>query len=179
MGFFTPGNKWIENPYAIPGAENMEAWGRQVGLGKAGKSAKGIIKQMSSGNYGGLAGTILSPIHDQYAAQLREAMRANTMGGNAFVQGSQPALMANIEQETRRKMAEGEGLAYGQAIPNLYGQATGTLQNAINSKNQTQLSAYEAALRARMGAGHHQQTPSTLGTIGNAVNTIGGIFAAI
>jgi hypothetical protein len=161
MGFFSGGVDFHTNPFILPAISGLEQFGAGVGLGKAGKTAKHMLNQMESGDYGGTAGTFLSPIHDRFAADTREAIRSNSMGGNAFVQGSQPALMANIEQDTRRKMAEGEGLAYGQAIPQLYSQAASTFQNALNTKEQMQLAAQEAALRARLGASQAVNTPST------------------
>lgn len=172
MAFFEQGRKWVQNPLAQAGIDALDQFGQSQELGMAGKTAKGLLKQMSGGNYGGLAGSMLSPIHDRYAANLREAMRGNSMGGNAFAQGAQPGLMSGIEMDTRRGMAQDEGLAYGAAIPQLYGQAAGVFQNAQNSRRQAELEALNSSMRARLGAGQFQQTPSawdkTLGFVNGA-----------
>lgn len=176
MGFFSSEPKWSQNPYALPAIQGLENYAANVGLGQAGKSARNIIKQMNTGDYSGLAGSMLSPIHDQYATAAREAIRNNSMGGNALMQGWQPALMANIEQESRRKMAEGEGLAYGQAIPQLWGQATQTLQAAKNARMQTELQAREAALRGRIAGSQFYQNPSiwqNIMSVGQGIGMLG------
>jgi hypothetical protein len=165
MGFFSNAPSWSQNPFAQPAIGGLENFANNVSLGQAGRSAKGIIKQMKSGDYTNLAGTMLSPIHDSYATNLREAIRGNSMGANAFMQGWQPGLMAANEQTTRAKMAQDEGLAYGQAIPQLYNQATSTYQNAYNARNQNELQAREAALRGRIAGSQMYQTPSTWSNI--------------
>jgi hypothetical protein len=179
MGFFEGDYKWQTNPYAAPGIGAIEDWGKSVGLGKAGKAAKGIINQISSGNYGGLAGSILSPISNRYATQMREAIRANSMGGNAFAQGAQPALMAAIEQDTRRKMAESEGLAYAEAIPQLFSSASNVYQNANNARDSSQLSALEAAIRARLGASQMTQGMSGMQKFGNILGMAQNVASLI
>lgn len=180
MGFFDPGKTRFDiNPFIQPAISGLEDFAGGIGLGKAGKTAKHMLGQMESGDFGGTAGTFLSPIHDRFAADTREALRANSMGGNVFVQGSQPALMANIEQDTRRKMAEGEGMAYGQAIPQLYNQASGVFQNALNSREQMELAAREAALRGRLGASQAVGTPSTWQNIMGVGQGVGQLAALI
>lgn len=179
MGFFNADPKWTTNPFAKPGIDNIENWGKNQHIGIAGRTGRQILKQMSGGDYGGLAGTLLSPIHDQYASEMREAIRSNSMGANAFTQGSQPALMANIEQESRRRMAEGEGMAYGQAIPALYGQAAGVFQNAKNARDQNQFNALDAGLRGRIASSQFYQNPSTLSKIGQFANVAGSIASLI
>lgn len=179
--------QWQANPNAAGSAGGggylgLEDWGANVGLGKAGKSAKNIINQMASGDYGNLAGSLLSPIHDRYATQQRELTRNNQMGANAIYQGSQPALMAGLEDETRRQMAEGEGMAYGQAIPQLYGQATNTYQGALNQQQGSQLAAQEAALRARLGSGQYTTQPGwfdRVGQVAGLASQIGGMAMGI
>ena len=172
MGFFTGDIKYYTNPLAQQGITGLEDFANTVNLGAAGKFAKNTLKDMNSGDYSGVAGTMLSPIHDRYATNLREAIRAGGMGGNAFALGSQPALMASIEQEQRRKMAEGEGLAYGQAVPELYQTMANTYQNALNNKQQTKLASLEAALRGRLGAVTPQQTKSAWENITGVANQV-------
>jgi len=187
MGHAFSHQQWNQNPNAAGSAGGggylgLENYAQNVGLGKAGKTAKGILNQMSSGDYGNLAGTILSPIHDRYATQLRELTRNNQMGANAMYQGTQPALMAGLEDETRRQMAEGEGLAYGQAIPQLYGQASGTYQGALNQQENQQLGALDAATRARLGSGQYNTQPGWFDRVGQVAGTaaqIGGMAMGI
>lgn len=179
MGFFSGNTSWSINPNAAPGIKGLEDFASHIGLGQAGKSARNVIKQMNSGDYSGLAGSMLAPIHDQYATNLREAVRSNSMGANAFTQGWQPGLMAAQEQDTRRKMAEGEGLAYGQAIPQLWGQATQTLQAAKNARMQTELAARQAALQGRIAGSQAQRNPSIWENIRSLAQGAGEIGALI
>src|SRR4026207_689450 len=98
MGFFQSDPKFMNNPNAAgaPGQGGylgLEDWGRGLGIGKAGKFNLGLMKDMRSGAYSGVAGGLLSPIHDRFATAGREAERNATMGGNAMYRGTQPALM--------------------------------------------------------------------------------------
>lgn len=183
MSIFDPHSHWAINPLVNNGGASsisgLEDYAAHTNLGKAGKFSKQIMGQMMGGDFSNLAGTLLSPIHDQYATQMREALRGNSMGGNAFAQGSQPALMANIEQDTRRKMAEGEGMAYGQAIPQLWNQASSTYQNALNNRNQTQLQALQTAMQARQNGAQFYQTPSTFSNIMSSASGLGSILGMI
>src|ERR1041384_4364324 len=99
MGFFTGSTKYTPNPYAAPIIKSLTDY--DPGIGVAGKSGKQIIKQMMGGDYSGLAGGLLSPIHDRSAANTREMLRNNMMGANAFMQGWQPGLMAAPKQDRR------------------------------------------------------------------------------
>lgn len=159
----------------MTGVTNLENYGQNIGLGKAGKADKSIINQMVGGDYGGLAGSLLSPIHDQYATQGREQERNAMMSGNALIAGSQPALMAGLQNESRAKMAEGEGLAYGQAIPQLFGQAQQGYQNALNSQTGAQMSALQSALQGRLGANQYITQPGWMDRIGQVAGIAGQI----
>lgn len=175
MGFFQSDDKWIPNPNAMGapgqgGILGLEDMGNNFTLGHAGKAAwKGILKPMMAGDYSALAGGLLSPIHDRYAANLRESERNALSGGNALYAGTQPALMQALQDEQRRKMAEGEGLAYGQAIPSLWESAAHTYQGALDSKRQEQLQAYQSALQGRLNSGHFMPQKSILDKIGQVV----------
>lgn len=151
----------------------LEDWVRNLGLGRAGESAKDVLRQMDKGNYQGLAGTLLSPIHDRFATNLREGERNAMMGANAMYAGTQPALMAGLQDTMRNKMAEGEGLAYGQAIPALWSSAGGMFQNALNSLEGNQLAGLEGATKAR--AGQLVNEPGWFDRVGQVAGTVGQI----
>jgi len=175
MPFFSPGYKMPQWDKIYPGIQGLEDFTQTIGLGP-GKFGKKLTKQLWGGDYSGIAGTLLSPIQDQFRTNTREALRANMMGGNALFQGSQPALMSAIEQDTRRKMAEAQGLALGQAIPQLWSSATETWQRGLDSARNAEIAAREAALRGRIAASQPIQTPSTWDKI---TGVIGGLGAMI
>jgi len=151
----------------------LEDWVRNLGLGRAGVSAKEVLQAMNKGNYQGLAGTLLSPIHDRFATNLREGERNAMLGANALYAGTQPALMAGLQNTLRNQMAEGEGLAYGQAIPALWSTAGGMFQNALNALEGNQLAGLEGATRAR--AGQLTNEPGWFDRLGQVAGTAGQI----
>ena len=163
------------NKPAMEGVTNLENYGQNIGLGKAGKADKQIIASMMGGDYSGLAGNLLSPIHDQYATEGREQERNALMGGNALAFGNQPALMAGLQNESRAKMAEGEGLAYGQAIPALFGQAQQGYQNALNAQTGSQMQALQGGLQGRLGANQYVTQPGWMDRLGQTVGIAGQI----
>lgn len=151
------------------------------GLGKAGKIAKQGLAGFASGNYdNGVFGSMLNPIRDQYATSQREMDREATMGGNALGgAGTSKPLMDALELNARNTNTQNEGLALGQAVPALYGQLSGTFQNALNAKNQGNLQAREAGTAAQ-GQYYGQrygvaQQPGILGTLaGLGTSAFGG-----
>lgn len=163
------------NAPAMQGVTNLENYGQNIGLGKAGKYDKAIMGQMMGGDYSGIAGSLLSPIHDQYATQGREQERNAMMGANSFLAGSQPALMAGLQNESRAKMAEGEGLAYGQAIPQLFGQAQQGYQNALNAQTGSQMQALQGGLQGRLGANQYITQPGWMDRVGQVAGIAGQI----
>ena len=175
MGGAFSSRKLETNQPAMQGVSNIENYGQNVGLGAAGRSAKGILKQMTGGNYSKLAGTLLSPIHDRYAANAREMERKSLMGGNAFARGTQPALMASIQNDAMKQMAEGEGLAYGQAIPALWGQASDQFQNALNARRGLEMGSLQSGLQGRLAANQYITKPGWLDRVGQVAGMVGGI----
>lgn len=162
----------------MQGVTNLENYGQGIGLGKAGKYDKSIMNQMMGGDYSGIAGSLLSPIHDQYATAKREGDRNAMMGGNAMYAGTQPAMMAGLGMENARKMAEGEGLAYGQAVPQLWGQASQGYQNALNAQTGAQMQALQGGLQGRLGANQYITQPGWMDRVGQIAGIAGQIGGA-
>lgn len=188
MGIFQSDPKWMQNPNAAgaPGQGGylgLEDFADNVNLGHAGKAAwKKIMSPMLAGDYSGLVGGLLSPIHDRYATNLRESERNALSGGNAMYAGTQPALMQALQDQQRKSMAEGEGLAYGQAIPSLWESAAHTYQGALDSKRQEQLQAYQSALQGRLNSGQFVPQKSLMDKIGQVVgiaSQVGGMAMGI
>lgn len=166
------------NHPAMTGVTNLENYGQNIGLGKAGKMDRQLLSQMASGDYSGIAGDQLAPIHDQYATQGREQERNAMLGGNAFLGGSQPALMASLQNDVRKQMSEGEGLAYGQAIPQLWSQASQGYQNALNAQTGAQMQALQGALQGRLGANQYITQPGWMDRVGQVAGIAGQIGGA-
>lgn len=175
MGSVFSKRKLEVNQPGMQGVSNLENFAAHQSLGKAGKQAKGLMREMGSGDYSGIAGSMLAPIHDQYAAQGREQERNALMGANAMYAGSQPALMAGLQNESRAKMAEGEGLAYGQAIPQLWSQAGSQYQNALNSARSGELSALQSAMQGRLGSNQFITQPGWLDRVSQVAGVAGQI----
>ena len=175
MGGAFSSRKMETNQPGMVGVGNLESFAQNQGLGRAGKLDKKMMNQMFSGDYGGLAGGLLSPIHDRYAANQREMERKSMMGGNAFARGTQPALMARLQNESMRQMAEGEGLALSQAIPGLWGQAQGGYQNALNAQRGGELSALQSAMQGRLASNQYVTKPGWLDRVGQVAGMVGGV----
>lgn len=179
MGFFSSEPEYRFNPFVMPGVEGLEDFAGNMGMGTAGNLSKKMLKQMFKGNYSGLIGGLLDPIRTRSATNLREALRAGSMGANALTYGWQPALMRGMEDTTRAKFAEQEGLALGEAIPQLFGNLMGGYQSALNSKRGSQLGALEAALRGRIGGSQSYMEPSTWDKIvgfGQGLGSLAGLI---
>jgi hypothetical protein len=183
MSFFGPSTSWKETPGLGQFLGGMTDYANQLGGADFGqRQAKGLLKQMGSGNYDNVMGSYLSPIRDSYAVSQREGDRANMMGANALYQGSQPGLMAAIGQEGRLKNQEGLGLAMSSAVPQLYGQA----QGAFNAGRQRQLG--EEGIRSGLLTGAMQgniaghqlvQGPSIFGSIMQGLGQAGGLASGL
>ena len=156
-----------------------------LGYGRDVKQSKQLLKQMGEGNYDNLLGTYLSPLKDQFNTNMRENERAMSMGGNAFMQGAQPGLMAALGNESRLKSQEQLGMQLSAAVPQLYGQAASTYRAGRNATDAHRLAALQAAAQTKIGGNQFYQTPSTfsstvmplIGAAGGMMTGLGGLGA--
>ena len=122
------------------------------GLGQAGKIARKGLMGFAAGNYdSGVFGSMLNPIRDQFATSQREMDRNAAMGGNAFMVGSQPGLMAGLQNDARLANTQNMGLALGQAVPGLYSALSNQYQSAKNAADQGAIGSMSAAMNNRLG----------------------------
>lgn len=175
---FSSSKTWVNKP-GMEGAGRLTDFADSQGLGKAGKSAKHVLGQMDSGDYSGLAGTLLDPVRQTFAKRGQEMNRNALMGGNRFYAGTQPALMRGIENAAQLENNQNEGLAMGQAIPALWGQAGGQFQNALNSQRQAQLGGLSAAANALIASNQRYQQPGWLGELTDAFGSVAGGAAKV
>lgn len=168
-----------ENPNARAGYQALEGFAGSQGLGIAGRQAKRMLRE---GDYS----MFLNPIKDSYATSQREGEREATMGGNAFQQGAQPALMAGLQSEARLRNQEGLGMALSSAMPQAFQTLSGVFQNAKNEKDQTSLSALQGAMQGRLGSGQFVNQPGfwdrftqVLGAAGGMASGLGSMGAKI
>jgi hypothetical protein len=150
MGFFSSSPRWVSNP-ASQGLQNeFRDWTAGQGLGRAGQQAKGFLKHFANGNYDSdpTIGVYLAPLRDQYSTMQRESNRAFGMGGLGMASGSQPALMARLKMLNEQQIAEQQGQAYANYLPQLYSQQAGIFQNAQNSRRQAELAGMSGAMQA-------------------------------
>lgn len=189
MGVFTRGTKLVpgvsEDIARLYGIAD-EAGGADVGLGAAGKSAKGLIKRLGQNRYDTdpMIRAYLAPITDARAVARRENERAAGMGANALFAGQQPVLNRRLTDLANARTDEGTAQAISQMIPALYGQAAdvyttarGQRISAEQSNLARELAAIEAAIRARLGG--TRETPSGFETAGRVAQFAGGIAGLI
>ncbi len=168
MGGAFSSQKFKINPTGMEGVKNLENFASTPGV--AGSTAEDILGQMSSGDYSKLAGTLLSPISDSFATAGRERERHALMGGNAFYQGTQPAMMSRLGDVANLENAQNKGLAIGAAIPGVFNAAGNMAQAAHN----TQLGGLQAAMSGRVASSPLVQQPGWLGQVAGALGGIAG-----
>lgn len=101
--------------------------------------------------------------------------RDMTMGGNALVSGSQPALMASLENESRLKSQETEGLALSKAVPGLLSTLHSGLMEGVNSRRQAQLGGLQLGMQGRLGSGQYVYKPGWLSQVGQFASGFGSL----
>jgi len=184
MGGAFSKTSWMQNPNAAgaPGGGGylgLESWGADQGLGWAGKANKQLGREMQSGDYTGIAQSQLNPIIAMGEAARRGMEREAQLGGNALWAGDQPALRMAIGNEARRRLAEGTQMQLGNAIPQLWGQATQGYQGALNASRQAQLGALQSGLQGRLQSGQYQTKPGWLTNMMGVMGGLGGMMAGI
>ena len=185
MGLFSSSTKFNEIPGIQPYLDNLLGFGDKFNLGEndfGTRQSRKFLKQLGSGDYSGLMGTILNPIHNAAETSRREGERGMQMGANAMYQGTQPALMAGLSEETRLRSQEQEGLAMSSAIPQLYGQvqsAYGAGRGRSLQGAGLDLQSLIAALQGKIGANQASTSPSLFSQFSGAAAGLAPLLAGL
>lgn len=186
MGFlFNPRANFKEVPGINQYLSPVSGFGDQFDLGRADfgqRQAKQIMKGIGEGDYSGIIGTYLNPITDAAKTSEREMERNMSMGANAMYAGTQPALMAGLQQEAKLRGQEQLGMQYAAAIPQLYGQAQqayGAGRGRQIAEMGLDLQSLIAALEGKISANKLVTGPSVLSQLAQAAAGAGTLAAGL
>lgn len=148
MGFFGSSFDYrvVDPQHRIDNLANEDLTGRfKYGIGAAGRSAKGIIRGLDSGEDASrFLGSDFAAI-DANAAQTASQIQNDTSKRLAYT--NQPGLKAGIDADALNQLGQNTSIAKAGSVGGLRNLAYGTYQSGRNSQNQVIEDA--AALREK------------------------------
>lgn len=164
--------------------DRARQYGETVGLGMAGRQAKGLLKAFGKGDFdtNPILASYLTPIREQGQVARRENAREAGMGANALFAGQQPVLQRRLTDLANARTDEGTSRAISEAIPALYGQASGAYTAArgqrIGAEQDAlsrELAAIQAAMQGRLAGTY--KTKGFMDYLKDAGQIAGGVAA--
>lgn len=166
-------------------AGRARQYGETVGLGMAGRQAKGILKAMGKGDWdtNPVLGAYLNPIRNQMEVNRRELTRRAGMGVNRIAPGQQAGLLNAQTNLASARAEEGGNLAMQSMIPQLFETASGIYSGARGQRIGAEMGALgmesdidRAINEARMRGTY--RTGGLKGALGDIAG-IAGAFAGL